>query len=136
MYNNVSYVYIDSGSDYIYEGALIHLMIDYVGGPGVNATQMEQGINAYFTERHINNSLVVTSPFTFNTVKQAINSNRPLIIGTHLHPDYGNHCIIAHGYFQSRVDGNYIIINDGARHNNIWIEPDMTTLTTSLGFAN
>ena len=136
MYDNVSYVYIDSNSDYIYEGALINLMNQYLGGPGVDAYELRDGLNAYFNDRHINNSAVITNPLTFNTVKQSINSNRPLIIGTHDHPTYGDHCIVAHGYFQSRVDGNYIIINDGARHNNVWIEPDMSTLTTSVGFAN
>ena len=134
--DNVSYDYIDYNSDCIYEGGLIYHMNDLFGGPGVAASEMEQGMNTYLSGRPVNNSVVVTSPFTFSTVKQAIISNRPLIIGTHDHTVYDDHCVTAHGYFESRVDGNYIIINDGARHNNVWIEPDMNTLTTAIGFAN
>ena len=71
----------------------------------------------------------------YEEIISCVSDNIPIMIQTNDHVTYDDHWIIAHGYFQSRVDGNYVIINDGRRHNNVWVEPNGTFIAT-VGFAN
>lgn len=133
------YDYIDTSyvaSNKIDQDSLIALMQEYVGSGFTNYYNVSNGLNNYFKTNLINNSTSMNAPFSFSKFKQSIISNRPIIVGTINHPTYGNHWIIGHGYFESRVDGNYLIINDGWRKNNVWIEPSTTTLDGTISFVN
>lgn len=133
-YDNVSTAYVNSNN--ISESSLISLMQSYVGAGGTWYDDMVDGLNSYFDDRNVNNTAVQTSAFSFSRVKQSILADRPIIVGTASDPDFGDHWIIAHGYFESRVDGNYIIVNDGWRHNDVWVEPNTTTFDGTIYFTN
>lgn len=133
-YDYVDTSYVDS--DKIEENTLIALMQEYVGEGGTNYNNLYKGLNKYFKSRNINNNAIKKTSFNFSNVKQAILSDRPIIVGTLKHPTYKDHWIIAHGYFESRVDGSYIIINNGWKNNNVWIVPDANYLDGTISFEN
>lgn len=110
-------------------------MQNFVGSGGTTYSNMVKGLNAYLGTRSVTNSVQRTSSFSFSTVKNQINSSRPIIVGTLNHGTFGDHWIIAHGYFESPVDGNYLIVNDGWGSNNVWIEPDTQTLDGTIYFS-
>ena len=133
-YDYVSSTYVDSSK--IGQNDLISLMQSYVGSGGTTYSNMVKGINSYLAVRSVTNSVQRTSSFSFSTVKNQINSSRPIIVGTLNRGTFGDHWIIAHGYFESPVDGNYIIVNNGWSNNNVWIEPDTQTLDGTIISAN
>lgn len=133
-YDNVNTIYVDSNN--LSEDSLIAVMQEFVGRTGTTYTDMVFGLNSYFESRYINTIAIRTTTFSFNRVKRSILDDRPIIIGTVGHPTYGDHWIVAHGYFESRVDGNYIIINNGWGDNNIWITPSTTYLDGTIHFSN
>ena len=116
--------------------ALIALMQQYVGVGETNYDDLVNGLNWYFKVRGIANSAVKTNGFIFSTVRNKISANRPVIVRTTKPSTYGEHWIIAHGYFESAVDGNYIIVNDGWGSNNVWIESNTSTLDGIIYFTN
>lgn len=133
-YDNVSTSYVNSNN--ISENSLIALMQSYVGVGFTGYSDLVDGLNSYFDSRNVDNTAAMTSTFSFSRVKRSILDDRPIIVGTLNHPTYRNHWIIAHGYFESRVDGNYIIVNDGWRNNDVWVEPNTTTFDGTIYFAN
>lgn len=133
-YDNVSTSYVNSNS--ISENSLIALMQNYVGVGLTGYSDLVNGLNSYFDSRNVDNTAARTSTFSFSRVKRSILDDRPIIVGTLDHPTFRDHWIIAHGYFESRVDGNYIIVNDGWRSNDVWVEPNTTTFDGTIYFAN
>ena len=133
------YDYVDSNyvpSGYTSSNNLISLMQTYVGVGGTTYNDMVSGLNSYFYNYGLTNSSTSNIPFSFSDVKASIISSRPIIVGTLNHPVYSNHWVIAHGYLESKVDGNYLIINNGWGSNNVWIEPNSLTLDGTINFAN
>lgn len=133
-YDNVDTAYADSSG--LTQTALITKMQEFVGSGGTTHRQLINGLNDYFDSRNVDNTAIGTSLFSFSRVKRSILADRPIIIGTLDHPTFGDHWIIAHGYFESIVDGNYIIINNGWGSNDIWIEPDTSLLSDTIHFEN
>lgn len=133
-YDYVSTNYVASNNTSM--NSLISTMQDFVGTGGTSYSSMVSGLNSYFNARNISNTALRNTTFSFSRVKQSIRANRPIIVGTSGHETYGNHWVIAHGYYESRVDGNYLIVNNGWGSNNIWIESNTTTLDGSIYFAS
>lgn len=129
---NTSYV----GPSYTSESALISVMQFYVGSGGTSYSNMVSGLNSYFASRYVTNAANATTPFSFSKVRNAINANRPIIVGTYNHPVYGSHWLIAHGFFQSDLDGNYVIVNNGCGYNNVWVAVNTTYLDGTIHFTN
>lgn len=127
FYNdNVSESYVDSSNEN--SNDLIDLMNEYIDTDNSGATSTSEevdGLNAYMDDQGVNNSVYSKSSFNFTTLRSKINYDTPVIIDTDNHPVYGEHWIIAHGYFYSIVDGQYVIINNGWGQNNVWIDPDV-----------
>ncbi len=116
------------------EDSLISLMQQYVGAGGTSTSDLVDGLNEYFDDRNVYNTTYSKSYFSFNTIKNKINKSRPVIIDTDSHPTYGEHWIIAHGYFASKVDGDYVIVNDGWGSNNVWLNIDSGDLDDLVYF--
>lgn len=126
--------YVPNGSTS--ESDLISLMQQYVGSGGTSTDDLVNGLNRYFSNRNINNSTLSTSSFSFGTIRNKINNSRPVIIDTDGDLTYGEHWIIAHGYFTSPVDGDYVIVNNGWGSNNVWLNTDSGTLDDLVYFSN
>ena len=62
------------------------------------------------------------SEFNFQKLKQLINLDIPIILGTSNHPDFHNHFVVACGWgiWQEKLGGlsNWTIVNDGWGNNN------------------
>ena len=133
FYDYVSTNYVSSNS--ISQNSLITLMQNYVGD-GYYYSTIVNGLNSYFRNKNVTNTAVETSSLNFTTVKQSIIRNRPIIIGVTGHPTYEEHWIIAHGYFESTVDGKYLIVNDGWGNNDVWLYPSAQYYDGSIHFSN
>lgn len=116
--------YVDSA--YESKNNLIALMQQYVGSGSTMYSSIVGGLTQYFFNKNINNTCNVSSGFSFSLLMSKINNNRPLIYLMQNHPSYGNHYVIAHGYFNSDINGKYMIINDGWGRNNVWINSNNT----------
>ena len=124
-YDCVDSAYLRSG--YTNEGEAIQLMISYLRQNGTTPYQVMNGMNRYFADMNISNTAVALYYFDFDILKSKINQNRPVIVGTEGHNEYGDHWIIAHGYFINReadIVEKYIIVNNGWRENNVWLNLD------------
>ncbi len=136
-YDNVNKKYVDSNK--ISENSLIALMQHYVGAGKTTYPQVVNGLNNYFTSRKLNNFARAERGFNFNKLQNRIYNNRPVIIGTDNDQKYGNHWIIGHGYAiirDSVTTTNYAIVNDGWRHNNIWINIKASSLDGLIYFSD
>ncbi len=129
----VNSAYVSSSS--ISKDALIALMKQFVGSGATTYNDMIGGLNNYFATKSLNTTARGTRGFQFLTVKNKININRPVIVGTVDHATFGDHWIIVHGYFESRVDGNYIIVNNGWGRNNVWVTAESQTLDGVIYFS-
>lgn len=115
---------------YMEEEELIYLMIDYTktfwSTTGTYAKDLKRGLNDYFYDMNIDNSVITVNYLDFNIIKSKINTNRPVIVGTKniAGYKYKNHWMVVHGYFMNReadLVEKFFIVNDGWRHNNVWI---------------
>lgn len=122
-------------SSYQNQNALISLMQQYVGAGGTGYSNLVNGLNRYMSSRGVGNSCARTNGFNFGMVARSINMKRPAIVGTVNHSTFGDHWIIAHGYFQSAVNGNYVIVNNGWGQNNVWVRENYTNLDGVIYFA-
>lgn len=135
--DNVSSIYVEDSLTS--RDDLVWLMRTYLGEIDRYGTfygDVALGLNDYFTSRAIQNTAVWEIPFNFSELKQRIRANRPVIVGTQEDSEYGKHWIIAHGYFESRVDGEYIIVNNGWGRNNVWVYPNSETVHGMIYFLN
>ncbi|MFM1524770.1 MULTISPECIES: cysteine peptidase family C39 domain-containing protein [Helcococcus] len=121
-YVNKSYV----NPSKISENSLISLMQKYVGYGGTGYSNLKNGLNRYFRDRGINNSVVSLNYFNYSRLENRIDRNRPVIVGTSNDAKYKNHWIIAHGYAEINYgvveNSNYIIVNDGWENNDVWVD--------------
>ena len=118
-YDYVSTAYVSH--DKIEREPLISLMRQYVGPNYTTTTMMRVGLQRYLNSRPVNNN-ARSGNFSFSTIKGKINGSRPVIIGTQNDSTYGNHWMIVHGFFESIVDGKYVIVNNGYGSNNVWLD--------------
>ena len=133
-YDYVSTNYVDASNTSM--NSLITLMQIYVGTGGTYYYQLVNGLNNYFNDRGVSNTAYKGSPYSFSRVKSSINANRPIIVGTSNHPTFGNHWIIAHGYYQGDYSNDYIIVNNGWGSNSVWVQSSTTYFDGTVYFYN
>lgn len=122
-YDYVDKAYVSSSK--ISENNLISLMQKYVGYGFTGYSDLKKGLNRYFRDKGINNSVVSLDYFRYSRLVSRIDRNRPVIVGASSDSYYGAHWIIAHGYAEIN-NGNventkYIIVNDGYKNNDVWL---------------
>lgn len=134
-YDYVSKSYVNPKQ--ISESSLINLMKKYVGAYGTNYPQVVTGLNTYFKDKRINHTARTINGFDFSKLIERTQRNRPIIIGTKNDNKYGNHWLIGHGYAitnDSSETTKYAIVNDGWRHNNIWVNIKTASLDGIIYF--
>lgn len=86
--------------------------------------QGSTGLNDYLVDRGYLYSGYTgfKSSYSWWLLKNKIDSNKPLMIGTSTtHPTYPSHWIIAHGYCRGYDGVPYVIVNNGFGSNNIYV---------------
>ncbi|MCR5375055.1 MAG: hypothetical protein K6E39_06815, partial [Lachnospiraceae bacterium] len=116
--------------------SLIYVMQQYVGEGATGTSSLEGGLNVYFFDMNINNYTYSSNDFSFNIIRNRINAKRPVIIDTDNHPVYYEHWLIAHGYSVIPGNGEYVIVNDGWEHNDVWLSADDSCLDELIYFRN
>lgn len=135
------YDYVDKSyvnSSQISQSSLISLMQKYVGYGKTGYSQLINGLDNYFKDKGLNNYVERHYYFPYSKVMNRIDNNRPVIVGTLLGSQFGSHWIIAHGYAQMNNGGTideYIIVNDGWGHNNVWVDVNSTPIDGIIYFA-
>lgn len=87
----------------------------------INGVSGTTGLNDYLRDQGITNWSAATGGYSWSSLMNQINMNRPLLVGANSsHPDFGAHWIIAHGYLQGYDGVPYIICNNGFGKNNVY----------------
>ncbi|WP_459128616.1 C39 family peptidase [Guggenheimella bovis] len=133
-YDYVSTSYVPRAS--IERIELISLMQKYVGEALTHYGNVTNGLNNYFRSMKINNTANVTRVDEFLQIKTEINRNRPIIIGMIQFKQSGGHWCVAYGYFDSKEDGKYVIVNDADGRTDVWIQPISSIIDGSIYFTN
>lgn len=82
------------------------------------AWSVDDGINAILSEYKITGTAAWNMSFSFNTIKNEIDNDRPCILGSTLHPSsiFFNHYACAIGYKDALIytfNQDYVIVHDG-----------------------
>ncbi|MDF2472431.1 MAG: hypothetical protein K0R21_213 [Anaerocolumna sp.] len=123
--DEVSDFYVET--DYENESDLtdkLNTLMDIDLSGATSTSEVVDGLNTYFSELGLANTANYLSSFSFSMVQTRINNNRPVIIDTDNHPDFGEHWITAHGYYNSALMDDYVIVNNGWGDNNVWVIVD------------
>lgn len=113
-------------SNYENQDDLLDLITDgYIPNQGTSTLTVTNGLDDYLVDRNLDDdySAKSSSSFSYSKIQSLINSNKPIIVDTDNHPTFGEHWIIAHGYYVLTVPyvnpQYYIIVNNGWGDNNV-----------------
>ncbi|MCM1986345.1 C39 family peptidase [Methanococcoides seepicolus] len=116
-------------SQYESQSALFPFLTpDYIPNDAI-LPQMEQGLFDILFDHGLNSYDAESKDYVdYNKIISLINSDKPVIVGLDNHPTYGYHWVVTHGYYVETVPWvtphYYIIVNDGAGNNNVYILVD------------
>lgn len=129
----VSESFVESSNE---NSDLIYVMIDCVEDAGgtfnngaCSPNELKDGINEYLSDRGISGYNASTLDYKWSTITSCINKDRPVIV-IRIEGKEG-HAMTAHGYVIS-TSFEYIVVNDGWKHNDVWIEDDNIPGTIKL----
>lgn len=134
-YDNVSTRYVDVLL--LGEVDLTELMRGYVGRGGTTKRELARGLNDYFNFMGVDNVANYNgNTFSFNTVVNSINRDRPAIVGIHRDP-YGDHWIVAWGYYYktNNTNSQYVIVIDGWGNDQVFISVSENCLREVVYFS-
>jgi hypothetical protein len=99
----------------------------YIPDKGTVSTEIKSGIEDYLNDRGLGNDYDVSRrTYNFSSIKQKIKQDKPVLVGTVSHPDFGDHWIIAHAYYEDDFGDDYIIVNDGWGSNDVYVANNST----------
>lgn len=94
-----------------------------------NLSGSYSGLNQFFADRgcSIRASTKKYSKSVLAEMQQSFDSDFPVIIGTKPADDwnFGDHWVIAYGYFYQDLSGAHLIVNDGFGSNNIYVSTEV-----------
>ena len=121
------YDYIDSqyvDSNRTAEFLLVPILQNHIGAPGTTMPNLARGLTEYMqNERSINNS-AASATYKYSIARAEVLKLRPCIISTNNHSKYGYHVMTVHGFYENNTDGQFIVVNDTWRANNVILKSD------------
>lgn len=122
---NVSNNYVPSNLESTNGVSLIQHLVPLIDGdtPGSTPEQLRAGLQSYLNIRGINR-IIYNTAWNSTTFKNIISQNTPVIVDLDSDPTYGEHWVVAYGYYvRSSPNISYIIVNNGWGNTNVHINP-------------
>jgi hypothetical protein len=110
----------DELTDYLIEN-------EYIKDAGTRARELEKGLESYIEDQEYEDDYSVNSrSYDFYKLTRKIDKNKPVIVGVLESSSYfsANHWVIAYGYVENDDGDDYIVVNDGHRHDDVYLLDD------------